>query len=60
MGSKPSLFGEGLRKVRTDVKVNYVQWVYECGKNGIPLKSVLECLKLARESTNQLTVNICC
>ena len=44
---QPLLFGDGLRKVRKEVKAQYVQWIYDCGKSGIPLNVVLERLKAA-------------
>ncbi len=44
---KPLLFGDGLRKVRKDVKGQTIQWIYECGKNGMPLGDVLKRLKIA-------------
>ncbi|TWH56975.1 DDE family transposase [Desulfitobacterium sp. LBE] len=42
---KPLPFGKGLRKVRKEVKGHYIQWIYGCGKKGIPLDDVLKHLK---------------
>jgi hypothetical protein len=44
---EPCSFGDGLRKVRKQTKVDYTQFIYECGQNGIPFDDVLSCLKLA-------------
>ncbi|ACL22100.1 IS701-like element ISDha16 family transposase [Desulfitobacterium hafniense] len=44
---KPLLFGEGLRKVRKEVKGQYIRWIYECSRNGVPLEDVLKRLKAA-------------
>jgi hypothetical protein len=44
---RPYLFGDGLRMVRKQVKIDYTRYVYECGRKGIPLSTVLAQLKLA-------------
>jgi len=44
---KPYLFGDGLRRVRKQVKIDYVRYVYECGRKGIQFTDVLTQLKLA-------------
>jgi hypothetical protein len=31
---KPCLFGDGLRMVRKQVKIDYTHYVYECGRKG--------------------------
>lgn len=45
--NQPVLFGDGLRKVRKQVKADYIKWIYECGKNNIPLTDIFKHLKLA-------------
>ena len=44
---QPLLFGDGLQKVRKEVKGLYIQWIYECGRNGIPLDVILKRLNVA-------------
>ncbi|UOF91515.1 IS701 family transposase [Fodinisporobacter ferrooxydans] len=44
---QPSKFGDGLIMVRKQVKVDYVQWIYESAKNQVPIEAVLQQLKLA-------------
>lgn len=44
---QPYLFGDGLRHVRKQVKIDYTQYVYECGQKGVPFTKVLQQLKLA-------------
>lgn len=44
---KPHSFGDGLRVVRRQVKVEYARYMYECGQKGLPFPDVLTRLKLA-------------
>lgn len=43
---QPLLFGDGLRKVRNEIKVQYIRWIYDCGRKDIPLDDVLKRLKV--------------
>lgn len=44
---QPCLFGEGLRTVRKQVKLDFAEYIYACGQQGISLEEVHRQLKLA-------------
>lgn len=44
---KSCLFGDGLRTVRKQVKIDYAQFVYDCGQLNIPFADVIKQLKLS-------------
>jgi hypothetical protein len=43
----PSPFGDGLRETRRHVKIDYIHWIYDCGKKQIPIQYLFKHLKLA-------------